>query len=44
MGIEGARTYVDRHLDDWSPASTGDKFQHWISAGHIALPADRSRK
>lgn len=41
IGIDGARQYVDKHLDDWEPASTGDQFQHWISAGHIPLPTGR---
>lgn len=43
LGIQGAREYVDRHLDEWEPASTGDQFLHWISFGHVPLPTDRKQ-
>ena len=36
LGIQGARTFVDKHMDDWRPVSTLDSFKH--SAFHAALP------
>ena len=36
LGIQGARTYVDAHVDDWRPISGMDSLQH--SLFHKPLP------
>ena len=36
LGIQGARTYVDRHLDSWRPISGLDSLEH--SVFHKPLP------
>ncbi len=36
LGIQGARTYVDSHVDSWRPISALDSLQH--SLFHKALP------
>ena len=36
LGIQGARTFVDTHLDDWRPISMGDTLKH--SLFHSPLP------
>ena len=36
LGIQGARTYIDRHLDDWRPISSGNSLKHTLF--HTPLP------
>ena len=36
LGIQGARTYIDQHVDDWRPISGMDSLQHTLF--HKALP------
>ncbi len=36
LGIQGARTFVDKHLDDWRPVSTLDTVKHGVF--HAGLP------
>ena len=36
LGIQGARTFVDKHLDEWRPVSTLDSIKH--SLFHQPLP------
>ena len=36
LGIQGARTFVDKHMDDWRPISTLDSVKH--SVFHAPLP------
>ena len=33
LGMQGARTYVDQHLDDWRPVSGMDTLSHSVSQG-----------
>ena len=33
LGIQGARTFVDNHLDDWRPVSSADTLNHAASSG-----------
>ncbi|MDQ2798851.1 MAG: M28 family peptidase, partial [Armatimonadota bacterium] len=33
LGIQGARTFVDKHLDSWRPISTLDSVNHEVSSG-----------
>ena len=36
LGIQGARTFIDRHVDDWRPISGMDSLKHTLF--HKALP------
>ena len=36
LGMQGARTYIDTHLDDWRPISAGDSLKHTLF--HVPLP------
>ena len=36
LGIQGARTFIDRHVDDWRPISGMDSVEHALF--HKALP------
>lgn len=36
LGILGARTYIDKHLEQWQEPSGWDRFQRWIA--HKPLP------
>ena len=42
LGLQGARTFVDKHIEEWQPVSGWDRFKHWISGGRIPLPSGRS--
>jgi ABC-type lipoprotein release transport system permease subunit len=41
LGLQGARTYVDQHIEDWQDASGWDHFVHSVSFGHTPLPTGR---
>jgi len=41
LGLQGARTYVDKHLEQWQDSSGWDGFLHAVSFGHVALPTGR---
>ncbi|BDI31957.1 hypothetical protein CCAX7_40080 [Capsulimonas corticalis] len=42
LGIQGARAYVDRHLDEWRQPSNWDRAKHWLTGGRSPIPANRS--
>ena len=37
LGLQGARTYVDRHLEEWQEPSGMERFKAWV--GHRSLPS-----
>ena len=38
LGMQGVRTFIDQHMDDWQQISALDRFKHWVSGGRTPLP------
>lgn len=42
MGLQGVRTYIDRHLEEWQSPSDWDSFVHFATFGKTPMPSHRT--